>query len=41
MKYNAQELEKKWQDYWEKEGLKILPAGDVSLPLWQNPHGPR
>jgi leucyl-tRNA synthetase len=21
MKYNAQELEKKWQDYWEKEGL--------------------
>ena len=46
MKYKPEDLEKKWQDYWEKEGLfkveldpkkeKFVSKGEYDLSRWAN-----
>ena len=47
--YDFAAIEKKWQDKWRQEKTfkvdagfscqKILPAGDVPLPIGPHPHG--
>ena len=48
-RYNFQDIEKKWQKYWEdnkffktsidKKKKEILLPRNVSLSFWQNSHG--